>query len=82
MQVSRRNGQNLPDEYGNGEASAAAQVNTPVQAVQREDAVEVMAGGILDVHVPERVWVLRPVSEVYRLPNEMPPWHPYAAGTG
>lgn len=55
MRVPRRNGQNLPDQYGNGEASAAAQENTPVQAVQREDAGGVVAGGILDVHVPERV---------------------------
>jgi hypothetical protein len=55
MRVARRNDQNLQDEYENGEASAAAQENTPVQAVEREDAGGVVAGGILDVHVPERV---------------------------
>jgi hypothetical protein len=45
----------LPDEYGNGEASAAAEANTAVQAVQSEDAGGIVPGGLLVFHVPERL---------------------------
>jgi hypothetical protein len=72
----------VPDEYGDGEASTAAEENTPVQAVQGEDAGGVMAGGLLGIRLPEWMPLLRQMPEIHRLPNEMPARHPRAAGAG
>lgn len=82
MRLPRGDGADLPDQHGNGEASAAAEADTEVPEMQGEDGGVLVPAWILDVRLPERLPVLRAVPEVYRLSGQVSARDSEAIGAG